>query len=151
MGSILWTPHSFCLLTEPLLFSAPCSTDSFLLAPDGRSFSPHEFIPPLASAIYNSDRLFPFLPRPNSIGFCREIPGLLRQEENWASPTWYMPTSRTWGSKPCFPPLLSTGFKNVSKTLRGYWDIYSFFSSAPSFSMVQNTHLKNEERQMEWV
>lgn len=40
------------------------------------------FILLAASAIYNSDRLFPFLLRPNSIGFCREIPELLMQEEN---------------------------------------------------------------------
>ena len=40
------------------------------------------FILLAASAIYNSDSLFPFLPRPNSTGFCREIPELLRQEEN---------------------------------------------------------------------
>lgn len=58
-------------MMEPSLFSALYSTDSFLLAPRGRSFV---FILLAASAIYNSDRLFPFLLRQNSTGFCSEIP-----------------------------------------------------------------------------
>lgn len=67
------------------------------------------------SAIYNSDRLFPFLLRPNSIGFCREIPALLGQEENGASPTPEMSLDTIRGFEPPFPaPLSSPGLWAVS-------------------------------------
>lgn len=67
-----------------------------------------------ASAIYNSDRLFPFLHRPNSIGFGREIPELLGQEENSASPARYMSTYVTCTFDHGFPSLLSHVFEDVS-------------------------------------